>query len=124
MDPRKVLTSLGSGVTTFFIVTVLVIELLDFEFSAIIAIPVGVFAGIAVLFGVTLVIGDVSEPVQLIVTGYAAFGLILLFLLGARYVNIGRSIITTSRILGSSVAVAILTTIIARYTQSLPTSKL
>ena len=124
MNPRKILTSIGSGLTTFFIITVLVIELLDFEFSAIIAIPVGVFAGIAVLFGVTLMIGEVSEPVQLFLTGYAVFGLILLSLLAAQYVNIGRSIITMPRALGVSVAGAILTTIIARYAQSLPTSKL
>ena len=124
MNPRKILTSIGSGLTTFFIITVLVIELLDFEFSAIIAIPVGVFAGIAVLFGVTLMIGEVSEPVQLFLTGYAAFGLILLSLLAAQYVNIGRSIITMPRALGVSVAGAILITIIVRYAISLPASRL
>lgn len=109
MDPREVLTSIGSGVTTFFVVTVLVIELLDFEFSAIIGIPIGIFAGIAVLYILLLTIGDVPESARIILAGYAAFGLLLFFLLAVQYVNIGRSVLTTPRVLGISVAGAILT---------------
>jgi hypothetical protein len=41
MDARKLLTVIGAGVTSFLLVAVLVIELLDFEFSAIIGFPAG-----------------------------------------------------------------------------------
>ncbi len=116
MDPRHGLTSIGSGVTTFFVVTVLVIELLNFEFSAIIALPIGIFAGVAVLYFTLRTFGDISKSGQHILTGYAAFGLFILFLLGLRYVNIGRSVLTTSRILIISLGGAILTSITAWFT--------
>ncbi|RAW46975.1 hypothetical protein DQW50_00890 [Halorubrum sp. 48-1-W] len=49
MDARKLLTEVGAGIAFFLLVAVLVIELLDFEFSAIIGLPIGYSQGLSCL---------------------------------------------------------------------------
>jgi len=51
MTFRSALAALGAGITTFLVVAVLVIELLDVEFSAIVGLPVGAVAGWIVICG-------------------------------------------------------------------------
>jgi hypothetical protein len=90
MNPHTALTSIGSGITTFFIVTVLVIEGLSIEYSAIVALPIGLVAGIAVVYYIPRTIGDLSASGKSILAGYAVFCLLLLLLLVVRSVNIAQ----------------------------------
>jgi hypothetical protein len=107
MNGRTLLTALGAGVTTFLLVTVAVIELLDFEFSAIVALPIGILVGIVVLIGVGVSMSSLSAGGRRFVSAYAAFGLTVISLLGLRYVNVGRSVLSTDLIVGAGVAVAV-----------------
>jgi hypothetical protein len=108
MDTRKVLTTIGAGLTSFLLVAVLVIELLDFEFSAIVGLPVGLLAGLVVLVGLWIRIDELSLGIRRAATAYAAFGLSLLLFLALRYVNIGRSVLTFDVIVGGSLAAVVI----------------
>ncbi|MFW5974083.1 MAG: hypothetical protein ACOCPZ_01720, partial [Natrialbaceae archaeon] len=82
------------GVTTFLLVAVLVIELLDFEFSAIIGLPVGLLAGLGAAVAVsTAPLGD-RPGLNSLIYGYAAFGPAVFALFGLQYVNIGRDLLS------------------------------
>lgn len=107
MDVRKLLTSVGGGITTFLLVTVVIIELLDMEFSAIIALPIGLLVGLAVLAGIWISIEEMGPGVQRATSAYASFGLVLLALLGLRYVNVGRNVLTFDVVVGVSLATAV-----------------
>lgn len=54
MNPRHLLTAVGAGITMFLVVTVLVIELLAVEFSAIVGVPLGLLAGLVVTIGLAV----------------------------------------------------------------------
>jgi hypothetical protein len=108
MDARKLLTAVGAGITSFLLVTVLIIELLDFEFSAIIGLPVGLLAGIVVFVGLWSRVDQLTLGVRRATTAYAAFGLALLVFLALRYVNIGRGVLTFEVIVGGSLAVVVI----------------
>lgn len=108
MNVRKLFTAVGSGITSFLLVTVLVIELLNFEFSALIGLPVGLLAGLVVLVGLWLSFGRLSSGVRRAATGYAAFGAAVLVLLGLRYSNVGRGILSVDVIVGVGVAAAVM----------------
>jgi hypothetical protein len=110
MEPRTVFTAVGAGITSFLLVAVAVIELLDFEFSAIVGLPVGLLAGIAVVVGLWIRGDELNPGVRRAVTAYAAFGVALLAFLALRYVNVGRSLLTTDVIVGGS-----LTTVVVVY---------
>ncbi len=88
MNPRKLFTAIGAGFTTFLLVAVLVIELSNVEFSAIVGLPVGLLAGIAVGIGIHTALDDLSLGARRAVTAYAGFGLAVLVVLAASYVNI------------------------------------
>lgn len=87
---RRFLTAVGAGVTTFLLVAVLVIELLTFEFSAIVGLPVGLLAGLAVFVGLWTNLDRLSVGVRRAASAYAMFGLTLFVLMGLRYANIVR----------------------------------
>jgi hypothetical protein len=94
MGIRRILTAAGAGVTTFLLVAVLVIEALDFEFSAIIGLPVGLLAGFTVFAGLWLRLAELTPGVRRFASAYATFGLTILLLLGLSYVNIGRALLS------------------------------
>lgn len=107
MNGRTLLTAIGSGITTFLLITVAVIEILDFEFSAIIALPIGLLVGVVVLIGVGVSMSSLSAGLRRLLSAYAAFGLTILALLGLRYVNVGRSVLSTDLIVGVGAAAAV-----------------
>jgi len=108
MDVRKGLTTIGAGITSFLLVTVVVIELLDFEFSAIIGLPVGLLAGIVVFVGLWIRVDELSLGIRRAATAYAAFGLALLVFLALRYVNLGRSVLSVEVIVGGGLAAVVI----------------
>lgn len=108
MQVRTVLASVGAGVTTFLLGAVLIIEVLPFELSAIIGLPIGIVAGIAA-FGWSWIMWDGwSRGVRRAVTAYATFGLSVLALLGLGYVGIGRQVLTVEVVVVASIVVAML----------------
>lgn len=107
MSLRRILTAAGAGVTTFLLVAVLVIELLDFEFSAIIGLPVGLLAGFAV-FGILWVrLPELTPGVRRIASAAATFGLTILLLLVLRYVNLGRELLSVDLMVTIALAGAV-----------------
>lgn len=106
MDVRRPLTVVGAGVSTFLLVAVLAIELLAFEFSAIVGLPVGLLAGL----GVTVVLGirfaALGPLGRHAARAYAAFGFSVLLLAGFRYVNVGpsREFLSVDVVVGVSLA--------------------
>jgi hypothetical protein len=112
MEPRRVLTASGAGVTTFLLVTVAVIELLDFEFSAIIGLPVGLLAGLVALVVLWVRLSALGPSVRRAVGAYATFGLTVLGLLALRYVDIGRGVFSTTVITGIGAVTAVLAYIV------------
>jgi hypothetical protein len=112
MDVRKLFTTIGAGITSFLFVAVSVIELLGFEFSAIIGLPVGLLAGIVVSVGLWNRIDELSLGVRRAVTSYAAFGLAVLVFLALRYVNIGQSVLTFEVIVPGSLAAVVVVYIV------------
>jgi len=98
MDSRRLLTALGAGVTTVLLVAVLVIELLDFEFSAIVGLPVALIAGVAAAVVLSVTPLDRRPTLRRLLAAYAVFGPTVFVLLGLRYVNIGRTILSVELI--------------------------
>lgn len=109
MNPRSILTAVGAGVATALLVAVLVIELLDVEFSAIVGLPAGALAGIGVLVALASTVDDRSQRVQRVASAYAAFGLAVLVQLALGYANVGRSrgLFSVEVVVGVGVAVAV-----------------
>ncbi|WP_135828435.1 hypothetical protein [Halorussus halobius] len=107
MDVRKLFTAVGAGITSFLLVAVLVIELLNMEFSAIIGLPVGLLAGVVVFVGLWIGGDELSLGMRRAATAYAVFGLALLVLFALRYVNIGRGVLTSEVIVGGSIAAVV-----------------
>lgn len=83
-----VAVALGAGLTTFLVVTVLVIEALSFEFSAIVALPIGLLAGVAVLVLVGLTLPLAGRFGRGLAVGAAGFGYAVVLLLAVRYVDL------------------------------------
>lgn len=108
MNPRRVLTAVGAGLTTFLLVAVLVIELLAFEFSGIIGLPVGLLAGVAAFAVLWSQLDDLSLGIRRAASAYAAFGLTILLQFALSYVNIGRDIFSLEVMTGVAVGGAIL----------------
>lgn len=88
MNSRKLFTAIGAGFTTFLLVAVLVIELLNVEFSAIVGLPIGLVVGIAVGIGIHTSLDQCSLGVRRAITAYAGFGTAVLVVLAASYVNL------------------------------------
>jgi hypothetical protein len=88
MHLRAAIAAAGVAVTAFLLVTVAVIELLAFELSALVALPVGLLAGVVVfvaVFAEFRFAGTLSRRVTVAVAG---FGYTVLALLLVRYVNL------------------------------------
>ena len=88
MDTRTVFSALGAGSTTFLAVAVLVVELLDFEFSAVIGLPIGLIIGGSVVALLLSRYGTLSRASRVVVDAAAGFGYGILLVLGATYVNL------------------------------------
>jgi hypothetical protein len=86
---------------------VLVIELLAFEFSAIVGLPVGLLAGLAVFVGLWTNLDRLWPGVRRAASAYAMFGLTLFVLMGLRYVNIGQEILSVDVMAGIGLTAAV-----------------
>lgn len=62
MDGRTILSAVGAGLTTFLLVSVAVIEVLDFEFSPLVGLPIGLMVGVGVTVGVFVTYSGRSAP--------------------------------------------------------------
>nr|WP_254922186.1 hypothetical protein [Halorubrum sp. Ea8] len=74
--------------TVFLVVAVAVIELLAFEFSALIGLPIGLLAGIAVAVVILLKHNDVSDVLRWVAAALAGFGYGITVTFAATYVNL------------------------------------
>ncbi len=88
MQPRAAIAGLGAGITTFLVVAVIVIELLDFEFSGIPGLPVGLLAGIAVLALVIARYEAVSAIQRAAIDRVSGFGIGAILILALEYVHL------------------------------------
>ena len=100
MEVQRGYTAVGTGVTTFLLVTVLVIEGLDVEFSAIVALPVGALTGTAVSVSTWLGLTALHPGARRVASAYATVGLTIVLLLTLRYINVGRTLLTVETLLG------------------------
>lgn len=103
---RRALTAVGGGVTTFLLVAVVVIELLYFEFSALVGIPLGVLAGLAAVAGLWLTFPGLSPVASHAATAFAAFGLATLLLFALSTVDVGGDLLSLDVMAGVGLVVA------------------
>lgn len=106
MDRRTVLASLGAGIATLLVVAVLVIELLDAEFSAIVGLPVGLAAGAVTVAFLSVVYESLDRVRRAAVDAVAGFGFGVVLLRGADYVHLAT--VTVETTVGAAVAVGVL----------------
>jgi len=115
MTGRTVAIALGAGFTAGLLVAVFVIEALPYEFSAIIGLPTGLFAGVAV----AVLVGWRSErtrpAVRGVAGGAAGFGYAVALLLAVRYADfLGlESAITFDRLVVVSAVVGVATLVVS-----------
>lgn len=88
MDIRHALTAVGAGLTTGLLVAVLVIEMLAFEFSVLVGLPVGILGGLVVLATVGVTFDGLDAMERRALTAYAAFGFTVVALAALAYVNV------------------------------------
>lgn len=100
MNGRQAITAVGAGFTTVLLIAMLVIELLAVEFSAIIGLPIGLFTGLVVCFAVLLRLDELSTGLRRVLRAYAGFGVTVVALLVLRYVNVGRTVLSTEVVVG------------------------
>lgn len=93
-------TAIGGGVTTFLVVAVAVIELVEVAFSAIVGLPLGLAAGLAAAIGIRYRVGAVRPATRRVVRAYATLGPVLVALLGLRYVGLGRDLLSVGVMVG------------------------
>jgi hypothetical protein len=108
MDIRHALTALGAGLTTGLVVAVAVIEMLNFELSALVGLPVGVLAGLVVLATVGVAFDALDRMERRALSAYAAFGLTVITIAALSYVNL-LSGISGQVAAGAGLAVTVLT---------------
>lgn len=88
MNLRSLLTGLGVGITTTFVVATLVIESLAIEFSALIGLPLGFLSGV-LLGGLVLRRHDeFSRSIRWLAATIAGFGYGIILALAMSYVNL------------------------------------
>jgi len=97
----RFVAGIGAAATTFLLVAVPIIELLDIEFSALIALPLGLLAGLATLIGVAYNLSDMHPARRRALVAYAAFGPAVLSVLALAYVNVGRTLFTVEVAVGA-----------------------
>ena len=110
------LAAVGAAVTTALVVTVAGIELLELEFGALVALPMGALAGLLVLAAVAVTADGLSPPARRALFAYAAFGPTVLSTLAFAYVNIGGDLFGPELVggLGLIVSVVVYVTLWAR----------
>lgn len=115
MNRRALLVAGGCGITAFLLVAVGVIELLDFEFSAIVGLPVGVVAGLLTAAFVAAGSDRLGAVGRHLLDGAAGFGYAVALLLAVRYVDLAglRSVISVQRLLGLALATAVLALVLS-----------
>lgn len=101
MKARRPITAIGAGITVFLVVAVAVIELLTFEFSALIGLPIGLIAGIAVAVVIFLKHDDISDALQWVAAALAGFGYGIIATSAASYVNLVDSQFETTLAIGA-----------------------
>ena len=108
---RDMVSGFGAGIAVALVVSVILIEALPFEFSAIVALPVGLLAGTGTGVLVARRYEQVDRPARALFDGSAGFGYTVVLLVAARYVGrLGlRSIVTFQRLLVAAAVVALLT---------------
>lgn len=88
MNSRTFLASTGAGLVAFLLTTVLVIELLAIEFSAIVGLPVGAIVGLGVFVLLLARYVTLSHWIRTAVDAVAGFGLGSVLLLAGNYVHL------------------------------------
>lgn len=83
-----VLAALGAGITTFLLVAVIIIAVLNVEFSAIVGGPVGLLVDGVVFVLLLSRYGSLSRIQRVVVDSFDGFGVGIVLLLGANYVNL------------------------------------
>ena len=104
LGPSTLLAGVGAAATTFLVVAVPVIELLDIAFAALVALPLGLLAGLAAFMGVALNAAKLHPARRRAVFAYAAFGPAVLAVLALAYVNVGRDLFTVEVAVGIGLA--------------------
>lgn len=104
MNAWKLFTAVGAGVTTALLVAVVIIELLQIEFSALVGLPVGVITGIIVTVWLGGSFDELPVGVRRAATAYAAFGMTILAVFAVRYVNLGRNVLSVEVAIGLGLA--------------------
>ncbi|QSG07383.1 hypothetical protein [Halapricum desulfuricans] len=124
MTGRTVAIALGTGFTTALLVAVSVIEALPYEFSAIIGLPVGLVAGVAVAVLVGWRYERASPAVRSVAGGAAGFGYAVVSLLAVRYADfLGlESAITFERLVVASAVVGVAALVVSWLHASRPSS--
>lgn len=109
MSEHRVLTAVGAGLTAFLLVTVALVELLAVEFSAMLALPVGIIAGLVVLLVATSGLQHAGPTSRRLAQAAAGFGYTVLLLLAVRYVNIGgiRGRLSVTDVIGAAIGIAV-----------------
>ena len=74
--------------TAFLVVAIAVIEFLDFEFSALVGLPVGLLVGGAVFVAVAVRYDDAGAVLRYVVDASAGFGLAVVVVQVVSYVNL------------------------------------
>jgi len=94
--------AVGAAATTALLVAVPVIELLETEFSALVALPLGLLAGLATLVGVAYNFASLHPVRRRAVVAYATFGPAVLAVLALAYVNVARDLLTVQVAVGAA----------------------
>ncbi|MCD2199553.1 hypothetical protein LPA44_06545 [Halobacterium sp. KA-4] len=110
MHSRTVLSALGAGITTFLVVAIAVIELLPFEFSALVGLPAGLLAGGAVFAAIAVRYDQAGEVLRYAVDAAAGFGLAIVTLQAVSYVNLAglRSVLSVDVTVAVAAVVGVL----------------
>ena len=107
MNTRRAVVTVGAGITSALLVGVLVTELLALEFSALVGLPLGVLAGVAVAVWLRRRVDGFGPTTRRVVAAYASFGATVLALSGLGYANVGRGVLSLDVVVGGSLAVAV-----------------
>ncbi|MDS0283612.1 hypothetical protein [Haloarcula onubensis] len=104
LGPSTLLAGVGAAATTFLLIATPLVELLDVAFSALVALPLGLLAGLATFMAVALNAAKLHPARRRAVFAYAAFGPAVLAVLALAYVNVGRALLTTQVAVGVGLA--------------------
>lgn len=120
MALRTIIAALGAEIAVFLVATVLVIELLDFEFSAIVGLPVGVLGGGATLAFLLSRYSALGHVQRSVVDAVAGFGVGIVLMLGVSYVNLAN--LSFDGTVATAIAIGVLAGFGSWVTKKSPTS--